>query len=276
MVEPCDPSRAPRKDFKIEVYQFDQTKWMWTERPIGQLQSSAFFVPTVLSRDYLLGIAPSSTTFKGEDDRYYPFAIFKRDVKGTYLLDHYEDAGMGTPAIRSNGTWAYPFMASLWLQSNPIWIRDLSVIGSGEGLFWSFGPEGQFRGMAKIYEGLDDAFLRVSLPWNGALVDYQPNASGELVVSCLDSEAAVNGSALMAASKQAKDMDSAIEAKNRCLDRVLSKWHLVQWYKVQLPSGAKTRIPCPAGMPPIVANAQDYLSFNWAFQPNGIIKMNVR
>jgi hypothetical protein len=272
MVESGDPRQAPRKDFKIEVYGFDLSNWKWSEKPIGQLQSSVYFSPTVLSQDYLLGIAPSAKTFNA-DGRYHPFAVFRRDAQGTYRLDHLEDAGLGKPAINPDGTWAYPFMASLWLQSNPVWIRDLSVLMTGGGVFWSFGPKGHFHGMAKVYDGMKDAFLQRTLPWNGALVDYQPNSFGELVVSCLDPGAALQGSAMMPRPQEAKDVDSAIEGQDRSLNRILSKWHGIQWFKVKVPSGEKTRIPSPKNLPEIVGNAEDLMSFNWTFQSDGNIRM---
>jgi hypothetical protein len=277
MVAARDPLRAPRKDFKVEVYRFDVTHWKWSDKPIGQIQSTVHFVPTVLSQDYLLGIASAATTFQAEgEDRCYPFAVFKRNAAGTYQLDHFEDAGLEKPAIGSRGQWAYPFMADLWLQANNLWVRDLSVIASGGGMLWSFGPEGQFRGLAKVYDKMDDAFLLRNIPWNGALLDYQPNGKGELIVSCLDAQAAVQARSMMPGPSQAEDLDSALANEERGLDRILSKWNVIQWYQLQVPSGLKTRIPTPRNVPALVTTPQDYRSFNWTFQPDGNIRMNTR
>ena len=264
---------ADTSQMEVKIFHFDENSWKWDSAPLGTLMINKFFSTVLLSDDYLLGISTNGKEFQS-DNRYYPFAVFKRNGDGQYLIDHYEDGGLKTNAIDQNGNWAYPCFSTLWVYGHPVWTRTATIINAGNGLFWSFGMNGKLNRVINLFGSLSESRLQSDDIWNGCILGCQPSSSGQLVVSCLGGDAASKALAIIRTkNNNPTTANEAIAFNAEKIDAVVSFWPIVNWYTINPETGLINRFTSPAKIPNLITNYQDYMDYNWTFNMDGAIQM---
>ena len=254
----------------VKIYEFNLNSWVWNPKPYAILRADSYFSTFMISKDFLLGIATDSNTFKKNGKRF-PFAIFKRNDVGVFSLDHLDGGGM---PISSQAQGIYPIFNNLWLQADPIWTTQKTVITSGSGIFWCFGLNAKLENTFKLFDGMNENYLQRSTPWAGTLLGCQPDRDGELIVSCLSEEAAITGKNLATGPAMNGLLPDAERAWTRTLDSICSRWPRVEWYKVNPVKGTKTAIPSPVNIPRLVTDTEEYMRFNWTLTFDRNIRMH--
>ena len=260
--------RNGNKRMRIEVNKFNQKTWQWELKPHGVLVHDQYFRTFMISEQYLLGIASKPGTFQVQSKNYL-FAVFKLNDKGQYLYDHYENDGFAADTLVKDGKWRYKVLNSLWLNSEPVWTNDSTLITSGCGIYWSFDHQGKFIKLLKLYDEYSNNYLEENNPWHGMQLGYQPNAFGQIIVSCLSVEAASLWQTLEGQYKQPVDVkayDAMISSK---INYICNKFPNIQWFTLDPKSGTKARITAPVNVPTRVNRFEDYMDFNWIFNPDG-------
>jgi len=254
---------------QVKIYEFNLKYWVWNPKPYATLIADSYFSTFLISKDYLLGIAIDSNTFK-KDGKRFPFAIFRRNEDGIFSLDHFEAGGM---SVHSQSRRKYPILDNLWLQADPVWTARKTIITTGSGIFWCFGLNGKLEHTFKLFDGINDIYLQRSAPWAGTLLGCQPDREGELIVSCLSEEAAVTGKSLAIGPAFNGLLPDAERFWTRTLDSICSRWPRVEWYKVDPAKGTKKAIPPPLNIPRLVTDTEEYMRFNWTLTLDGNIRM---
>jgi hypothetical protein len=262
-IPPADPLRIPKKDLEIYIFRFDESIWQWETDPIGVLRSPLPFSPILLSEDNILGISHNSEVFISENHRY-PLAIFRKNAKNEYQVDHFEDYGFDYPAIQRVGVWNYPCLENFSLLHQDGWSGEFTIIGHGGGLFWCFDSRGKLKRFFKIYKNIEDEFYKKNPIYNECILGWKPQKSGTILVSAFGEDLFYRSSAqLQKPEEPSPDIDSyRIKIKIRS-DTIFSVPQSINWYNVDIENGQVQETSSPINIPRIISSFQEFLEFNW-------------
>lgn len=271
LVELPSTSKSGKKGMNVDIFRLDDRQWKWEDRPCGRLASSDYFVCHLLSEHCLLGIASTPNTFE-KNGQYFPFAVFKRDSSGTFILDHFESGGMKVPLIRK-GEWSHPALANFWLQSYALWSRSSTSILCGAGLIWTFSPSGELISQVNLFSKNGQLGPLREAPWVGAVLGSQMNREGRIIISALSREASLHGPSHTSGLVRQTSVEGYESEVRKAVGEICSRWPQVEWWEVNPSQGSKRRLEPPRNIPALVSDFDEYLQFNWTFLPDGNIEM---
>ncbi len=253
---------------------FDALPGKWDREDIHRLSLAHFGVPHPLSEGRMLVVRSPKADPKRPGTSLPPFEVFRRDAKGVYQFESAPDHGFEDRLLLPSGRPKHPVLGDLAILGRMIALPKGAVYMLPSGLLWCFRPKGSLRGLVRLYAHHDDAYLEQHQPFQGIL-GAQPAPDGTLLICALHGGAVQRAETLFNARRslpippKAPSIDQILKARNTVLDAVFSKAPVVQWFRLDPEEAKLVEIPTPKGVPEQVRSREDYLAFDWTFNPKG-------
>ncbi len=202
------------------------------------------------------------------------FEVFRANEKGDFLSASIPDTGLSDSLARAVRDSDPPFMRGLPYKLRPIAMAKATVLYTDEGLFWCFAPEGRMKRMVRLYRHHDDDFLKTQRLWEGAVLDAQPTPEGNVLICAVHPGAAMRAEAFLnqRIGEKARTVTEQAKVEQTLQSYVFASDVGLQWFSLDPETGTLSETAAPAGLKNTLASYAEYVTYLWAFGPDGKVR----